>query len=184
MIYRHLSPEQTEALYAALNRFDTRPTVNDYNRVSASLEKINKVGKPKVKGIPNTALGYEAGDVKLLKGFNAEKDLPSGWCVFSHYDSGGNFGLEDASVNKWRSIWNTWPSDSIKQDSETSSHYVFIRNEVLTVALADKKFPSNGDVWVGCFTMTERAKALNLPEDTIFFDSFGSAVYAKYDIQF
>ena len=104
----HLSLAQRTALLTAIAAFETRPSPEAYSKVADSLAAIPTQPKPKAAKIPNTLPGHEPKDVKLCEGFDAPRDLPEGWAVFSRYDSGANYGIENAAVNVWRNVWNGW----------------------------------------------------------------------------
>lgn len=104
----HLNPAQRAAILALIARYPVRPTPEEYAREECALRAIPTAPKPKRKAIPNTAPGFEPGDVKLAETFDARRDLPPGWAMFSRYDSGGNHGLENAAVTVWRNVWNGW----------------------------------------------------------------------------
>lgn len=106
----HLTPEQRTAILAAINRYSERPTFKQYETEQAVLLLVRIDPKPKLKGINNTRPGYHANEIKLDAQFDALKDLPRGWATFSVYDSGGNHRIENAAVNVWRSVWNSWYS--------------------------------------------------------------------------
>lgn len=106
----HLSPEQRAALVATLARYTSRPTSAQYDREHRNLRRIHVTGKRQASKPANTVRGYEAGDVKLLPGFDATRDLAPGWAVVSRYDSGGNHSITNAAEHVWRSLWNAWGS--------------------------------------------------------------------------
>ena len=104
----HLSPAQRAAILAAIAAFPVRPSFDAYAKTEKALLAIPISPKPKAKAIPNTLPGYEPGDVKLGHAFDARRDLPEGWAVFSRYDSGGSYGIENAARAVWRNVWNGW----------------------------------------------------------------------------
>ena len=113
--YHHLNQAQKEALKAAINRYTERPTYKQYT-IEGNLIKIISISpKPKRKEITNSIKGFESNEIKLLNGFNASVDMPSGWGIHSMYDSGGNFKIVNAGSDLWTHIWNYWNSPITKQ---------------------------------------------------------------------
>lgn len=113
----HLSPEQRQLCIDFRDGFQSRPTARQYNAFVSHMQAVNPRLRPKLAEIPNTTRGYESGEVKLLKGFDALTDLPEGWAVTSRYDSGGNHAIEPAGDAVLRMLWNCWtPGGSSKQN--------------------------------------------------------------------
>jgi hypothetical protein len=111
MIKVHLTQAQRDLCNEFLDSHSERPTFTQYTEFQIRMKGIdrNSLGeKPKQKTIPNSIRGFTRGDVKLLDGFNARNDLPAGWAVYSHYDSGGNHGLISAGQITLTMLWNNW----------------------------------------------------------------------------
>lgn len=104
----HLTSAQRAAILALISRYPVRPTSSQYCNEEKALKALPTGAKPKARKVPNTFPGFESGEVKLAPSFDARRDLPEGWAVYSRYDSGGNHGIGNAASHVWRSVWNSW----------------------------------------------------------------------------
>ena len=104
----HLTPAQRAAILALISRYPVRPTSAQYLREEKALRALPVGEKPKASKIPNTLPGFGSVEVKLTPAFDARRDLPEGWAVYSRYDSGGNHGIGNAALHVWTSVWNSW----------------------------------------------------------------------------
>jgi hypothetical protein len=116
----HLSADQ-KALCKLFSEHDHRPTIKEYESFCKRMKELDKSRKkPKRKGIPNTMPGYEPKEVKLTASFDAFKDLPEGWGVYSMHDSGGNHKIFSAGDIALTFLWNTWtPGKLVDPTSKT-----------------------------------------------------------------
>ena len=105
----HLSKEQETALLVAVERFDKRPTFQEYEQVHRTLKKI-AVAKPKC--FANVKPGFYKRELVPLAGFNPETDIAEGWCLYPCWDSGNNHRLINAAQIAWTTIWNFWDYSS------------------------------------------------------------------------
>ena len=103
----HLSEEQRQLCIEFATQ-SNRPTPKEYDKWIRRMEKLTHGRPPKHRRIPHVIKGFDRGDVKLEPDFDALVDLPEGWAVFSHYDSGGNHGIESAGLTVMRNIYNSW----------------------------------------------------------------------------
>ena len=110
----HLSADQ-KALCKLFSEHKKRPTPKEYNDFQKRMFLLDRSRtKPKRKDIPNTMPGYEAGEIKLTDSFDALKDLPEGWGVYSMHDSGNNHKVLSAGEMVLTSLWNNWGCKSVE----------------------------------------------------------------------
>jgi len=112
----HLTPAQTAALEALLQRFETRwPEPQEYEKALDMLREIDGVKVPKFRAhttpFKETMPGYERGEVKPSLLFDGTKHLPPGLGLYSMYDSGGNHRVNNAAAIAWTLMWNFWMRD-------------------------------------------------------------------------
>ena len=104
----HLTEAQRAAILTLISNYNERPTIKQYARDLKALRALPVEKKPRARRIANTSLGFNPGEVKLCAAFDAVRDLPAGWAVFSCYDSGGNHGIGNAAACVWSCVWNYW----------------------------------------------------------------------------
>lgn len=103
----HLSDAQWNVLRDFWFGHTDRPDFKQYEAFQKAMKAVDPKGKkPTFKSIPNTRKGFEPKDVKLDEAFQASTDLPVGYGVYSHYDSGSNFGILSAGQIALTSLWN------------------------------------------------------------------------------
>lgn len=104
----HLSPAQLNLLRQFRDAYSERPSFDQYEHYQKLMLKVDPSEKLTLKKIPNTRPGFGSKEIKLEPGFDARKDLPQGWGVYSFYDSGSNCGVRSAGQIVLTYLWNYW----------------------------------------------------------------------------